>query len=383
MGHRRLPEWGESGRGWHPTGLPAHPRAGSHAPRPQSAGARERGGACGLPALLPCPFQQAADLPGGVWADTAGYDTQPGRAPTRHFACCAWGDSYGGWAELARVTSSASALGCLCRLGDTGGLVEGRRLDVERIGEPNEEVEQARVVDGLGNLRIRPTGASECPHLLVRHAVGVQGHGGHELEQQALGGGDRCLVETSVAESLGRLGELLALQLQEPGMCAQSIPAATKSRDVRRDHLVLSAGELAIPEVKVVDGAVDRGQKVWPEAHRAQDRRHLTCRMRRTDSGEEVRELPLRLRVLDPVNSWHEVLILPHFRPARTPESLLGTATLLFALAKARQSGGTPVDARMCVAGWTRLIESAGFTLTDVLLRDADQVIIGAAKRQS
>jgi trans-aconitate 2-methyltransferase len=32
------------------------------------------------------------------------------------------------------------------------------------------------------------------------------------------------------------------------------------------------------------------------------------------------------------------------------------------------------------VAGWTRLLKSAGFTLTDVLLRDTDQVIIAALK---
>jgi hypothetical protein len=34
----------------------------------------------------------------------------------------------------------------------------------------------------------------------------------------------------------------------------------------------------------------------------------------------------------------------------------------------------------MSVAGWTRLLQSAGFRLTDVLLRDADQVIIAALK---
>jgi SAM-dependent methyltransferase len=34
----------------------------------------------------------------------------------------------------------------------------------------------------------------------------------------------------------------------------------------------------------------------------------------------------------------------------------------------------------MSVAGWTRLLERAGFELVDVLLRDADQVVIGALK---
>ncbi len=34
----------------------------------------------------------------------------------------------------------------------------------------------------------------------------------------------------------------------------------------------------------------------------------------------------------------------------------------------------------MSVAGWRRLLEGAGFTLVDALLRDADQVILGAVK---
>src|SRR5262249_36321133 len=34
----------------------------------------------------------------------------------------------------------------------------------------------------------------------------------------------------------------------------------------------------------------------------------------------------------------------------------------------------------MSVAGWIRLLERAGFGLIDVLLRDADQVVIGALK---
>jgi hypothetical protein len=34
----------------------------------------------------------------------------------------------------------------------------------------------------------------------------------------------------------------------------------------------------------------------------------------------------------------------------------------------------------MSVAGWMRLLERAGFELIDVLLRDADQVVIGALK---
>jgi SAM-dependent methyltransferase len=38
------------------------------------------------------------------------------------------------------------------------------------------------------------------------------------------------------------------------------------------------------------------------------------------------------------------------------------------------------IDDGMSAAGWNRLLQSAGFALTDVLLRDADQVIIAALK---
>jgi SAM-dependent methyltransferase len=47
-------------------------------------------------------------------------------------------------------------------------------------------------------------------------------------------------------------------------------------------------------------------------------------------------------------------------------------------------STGAPQAARigdgMPVAGWVRLLEDAGFVLVDVLLRDAEQVILGASK---
>jgi SAM-dependent methyltransferase len=41
------------------------------------------------------------------------------------------------------------------------------------------------------------------------------------------------------------------------------------------------------------------------------------------------------------------------------------------------------IDDSMSVAGWIRLLQKAGFALTDVLLRDADQVIIAALKSKS
>ena len=43
-------------------------------------------------------------------------------------------------------------------------------------------------------------------------------------------------------------------------------------------------------------------------------------------------------------------------------------------------SGANRIGDDMSVAGWIRLVERAGFGLVDVLLRDADQVVIGALK---
>ena len=39
-----------------------------------------------------------------------------------------------------------------------------------------------------------------------------------------------------------------------------------------------------------------------------------------------------------------------------------------------------PIGDSMTAAGWIRLLERAGFGLIDVLLRDADQVVVGALK---
>jgi SAM-dependent methyltransferase len=41
------------------------------------------------------------------------------------------------------------------------------------------------------------------------------------------------------------------------------------------------------------------------------------------------------------------------------------------------------IDENLSAGGWTRLVQDAGFALTDVLLRDADQVIVAALKSSS
>ena len=64
-------------------------------------------------------------------------------------------------------------------------------------------------------------------------------------------------VEVAVAQSRRNLRVLLTLQLQEPGMAAESIVAAVKCRDVGRDHFVLRPTERPIGEVqsaRLIDG---------------------------------------------------------------------------------------------------------------------------------
>ena len=52
------------------------------------------------------------------------------------------------------------------------------------------------------------------------------------------------------------------------------------------------------------------------------------------------------------------------------------TTQRFWALCQANRIG----EDGMSVAGWIRLLKGAGFELIDVLLRDADQVVIGALK---
>jgi hypothetical protein len=56
-------------------------------------------------------------------------------------------------------------------------------------------------------------------------------------------------VEISVSQRVRHPLELSALQLQEPRMGAESIPAAVEGGDIGGDHLVLRTREGAIAEV--------------------------------------------------------------------------------------------------------------------------------------
>jgi len=48
-------------------------------------------------------------------------------------------------------------------------------MDVEGVGEPHEEVEERAVVNGFGDLRVRPAGLTQPLHLLVGDAIRVPG----------------------------------------------------------------------------------------------------------------------------------------------------------------------------------------------------------------
>ncbi len=142
-----------------------------------------------------------------------------------------------------------SSVGAGHRSWDAGRLVGGRRLDAEGVGQSNEKAEQRRVVRSLGDLLIGPAHVAQALDLLVGDAVGRSGDGAHEFQQQPLARRQAGGVEVTVAECFGHPLELCALQLQEPGVRAESIPALVERRYVGRDHLVLRPGERAVAEV--------------------------------------------------------------------------------------------------------------------------------------
>jgi len=48
-------------------------------------------------------------------------------------------------------------------------------MDVEGVGKTNEEVEERAVVDGFGDLRVRPPGLTQALDLLVGDPIRVAG----------------------------------------------------------------------------------------------------------------------------------------------------------------------------------------------------------------
>jgi len=95
-------------------------------------------------------------------------------------------------------------------------------MDVERVRQPHEEVEQRAVIDGFGDLGIGPPRLTEPLHLLVGDPVRVSGQRIDEVQQESVLRGQASSVEVPVAQRGRRLRVLLPLQLQEPGMAAET-----------------------------------------------------------------------------------------------------------------------------------------------------------------
>jgi len=99
-------------------------------------------------------------------------------------------------------------------------------VDVEGIGKAHEEVEKRAVVDGFGNLRVGPPNLAQPLDLLVGDAISVPGQRLDEFQEQPVLRRQIGGVEVAVAQRRRGSRVLLSLQLQEPGMAAESIVAA-------------------------------------------------------------------------------------------------------------------------------------------------------------
>jgi len=142
------------------------------------------------------------------------------------------------------------------------GVERGVGMDVEGVGKAHEEVEERTIVNGFGDLRVRPASLTQPLDLLVGDAIRVAGERFDEFQEKSVLRCEAGGVEVSITKSRGRLRVLFTLQLQEPGMAAESIVAAVQRRDVRRDHFVLGPGQRAIGEVhpaRLVDGTQEVG----------------------------------------------------------------------------------------------------------------------------
>src|SRR5216683_1816677 len=179
-------------------------------------------------------------------------------------------------------------------------------MDVEGVGKAHEEVEERAVVNGFGDLGVGPADLAKPLDLLIRDAIGVPGERLDEFQQQSVFRRQVGGAEVPVAQSRRRFRVLLSLQLQEPGMAAESVVAAVERRDVRRDHFMLSAAERPVGEVqaaRLIDGA----QEVRSQAHRPQDVGDVSPNRCLLQLTVEVRDLTGCVVVLDPGDPCHEI----------------------------------------------------------------------------
>ena len=126
--------------------------------------------------------------------------------------------------------------------GDAFRFVDWRRLDAEGVGKTNEKTEERRHICCLGYLLLRPADVAKRLDLLVCDSVGGLAYGTGKFQEQPFWRKQVCGVEVAVAQCIRDPLEMLALQLQEPRVGAESIPAAIEGGDVGGDHLVLRSG---------------------------------------------------------------------------------------------------------------------------------------------
>ena len=129
------------------------------------------------------------------------------------------------------------------------GVHHRRRVDVEGVRQPDEQVEQRPDIDRLGDLRIAPTGVAQALHLLVGDAIGVRVNVPTNSSRSRSAGETGARSRSPSRRAWRHRAELLALQLQEPRVAAQSIVTVVQRRHVRGDHLVLGPRECAVGEV--------------------------------------------------------------------------------------------------------------------------------------
>ena len=161
----------------------------------------------------------------------------------------------------SRPQISALVVGKRCRY--SARFVDGRGNDIESVGQPHKEAEQRCDIGGLGDLLFCPARIAEALDLLIGHAVGGASDRACELQEQAFLWIQARRVEVTVAKRFRRLLERFALQLQEPRVGAESIPAAVDGGDVRGDQLVLRPRERSVGEVHP-RGGLDGGQEIRP-----------------------------------------------------------------------------------------------------------------------
>ena len=178
-------------------------------------------------------------------------------------------------------------------------------MDVEGIRQAHEQVEQRTVVDRFGNLLVAPADPPQTVNLVIGNPIGVSGQRADESQQGALCLADRHLLERrAVTNGLRRRRKLLALQLQEPRVRAQSIVTPVQRRHIRGDHLVLSSRQRAIREVHA-GGRVDREHEVRAEAHRAQNVGDTPALRGSANLRERIRDGAGRVAVLNPLDARH------------------------------------------------------------------------------